>query len=113
MKKTIAVLIGLFLLSAFAGTVYYLYSKSEQPPLTFETRSPVRAFTVYNINEEPHLVAGYTCTPLVKFPLSDLKPGNKIRGITVAELGNRNRPLDMFVYETSFLQAFQCSKFIS
>jgi hypothetical protein len=34
----------------------------------------------------------------VKFPLSDLKPGAKIRGTTVAELGNRNRPLDMIVY---------------
>ena len=65
----------------------------------FETRSPVRAFAIYDIDSQPHLVAGYTCTPLVKFPLSDLKPGEKIRGITVAELGNRNRPLDMFVYE--------------
>ena len=34
-----------------------------------------------------------------KFPLSDLKPGSKIKGTTVAELGNRNRPLDMIVYK--------------
>jgi hypothetical protein len=43
-------------------------------------------------------VAGYTCTPLVKFPIASLKPGQKIVGTTIAELGNRNRPLDMIVY---------------
>ena len=64
----------------------------------FETRSPVRTFTTYNIGKEPHLLAAYTCTPLVKFPLADLKPGAKIKGTTLAELGNGNRPLDMIVY---------------
>ena len=65
----------------------------------FETRSPIRTFTQYVIAGEPHVLAAYTCTPLVKFPLAQLRPGSKLRGITVAELGNRNRPLDMFVYE--------------
>ncbi len=67
----------------------------------FETRSPVRTFVPFSIDGKPHLLAAYTCTPLVKFPLSDLKAGQKVRGETVAELGNRNRPLDMFVYEQS------------
>ena len=40
-----------------------------------ETRSPVNAFVPYMVNNQPHLIAGYTCTPLVKFPISDLKPG--------------------------------------
>ena len=35
----------------------------------------------------------------MRFPLSDIVKGEKIKGTTVAELGNRNRPLDMFVYE--------------
>ena len=48
---------------------------------------------------KPNVLAAYTCTPLVKFPLSDLKPGSKVKGTTVAELGNRNRPLDMIVYK--------------
>ncbi len=65
----------------------------------FETHSPVRTFTQYAISGEPHLLAAYTCTPLVKFPVSQLKPGEKLQGVTVAELGNRNRPLDMFVYQ--------------
>lgn len=64
-----------------------------------EDYSPIRAFVPFNINGEPNVLAGFTCTPLVRFPLSDLKPGEKIRGTTVAELGNRNQPLDMIAYE--------------
>ncbi len=65
----------------------------------FETKSPVRTFAVFEIGGAPNVLAAYTCTPLVKFPLSDLKPGSKIKGTTVAELGNHNRPLDMVVYK--------------
>lgn len=63
-----------------------------------ETRSPIMTFCGYSIEEVPHVMAAYTCTPLVAFPVSKLEPGTKVRGKTVAELGNRNRPLDMFVY---------------
>jgi hypothetical protein len=65
----------------------------------FETRSPVRTFVPFRVGNEPHLLAAYTCTPLVQFPIHELKPGAKIKGKTVAELGNRNRPLDMIVYQ--------------
>ena len=44
------------------------------------------------------MLAAYTCTPLVKLPVSELKAGAHIKGTTIAELGNRNRPLDMIVY---------------
>ncbi|MBM3832162.1 MAG: hypothetical protein FJ403_02575 [Verrucomicrobia bacterium] len=64
-----------------------------------ETWAPVRTFVPYEIKGETHLVAAYTCTPLVKFPLSALKPGAQVKGTTIAELGNRNRPLDMIVYQ--------------
>ncbi len=64
----------------------------------WETASPVRTFVPYEIQAESHLLAAYTCTPLVKFPVSQLKPGTKVVGTTIAELGNRNRPLDMIVY---------------
>lgn len=63
-----------------------------------ETNSPIRSFTPYEIAGSAHLLAAYTCTPLVKIPISDLKPGAKVKGITVAELGNRNTPLDMVTY---------------
>jgi len=64
-----------------------------------ETASPVRTFAAYEIKGEPYLLAAYTCTPLVKFPVAQLKPGKHIKGTTVAELGNRNKPLDLIVYQ--------------
>lgn len=65
----------------------------------FETRSPVRTFVPFNVGNQPSLLAAYTCTPLVQFPIHELKPGAKIKGKTIAELGNRNRPLDMITYQ--------------
>jgi hypothetical protein len=65
----------------------------------FETRSPIYTFVPYEIGGEQHLIAGYLCTPLVKFPIDNLQPGAKVMGTTIAELGNRNRPLDMIVYQ--------------
>jgi hypothetical protein len=65
----------------------------------FETRSPVYTFVPYKVNGETNLIAGYLCTPLVKFPVSNLKAGAKVMGTTIAELGNGNRPLDMIVYQ--------------
>jgi hypothetical protein len=65
----------------------------------FETNAPVRTFVAYDIQGEPYVLAAYTCTPLVKIPLSQLKPGERVKGTTVAELGNRNNPLDMVVYQ--------------
>ncbi len=64
-----------------------------------ETGSPVRTFAPFDINGEAHLLCAYTCTPLVKIPIKQLEPGKKVKGTTVAELGNQNKPLDMVVYE--------------
>jgi hypothetical protein len=66
-----------------------------------ETRAPMYAFVPYTINGQPHIVGAYTCTPLVKFPVADLTPrsGSKYRGVTIAELGAGNRPIDMVVYK--------------
>ena len=64
----------------------------------WETRSPVYTFVAYEVDNEPHLIAGCLCTPLVKFPVKKLEAGEKLVGTTIAELGNRNRPLDMVVY---------------
>jgi hypothetical protein len=65
----------------------------------FETKSPIRTFVTYRIKNEPYMLAAYQCTPLVKLPVSELKAGAHIKGTTIAELGNRNRPLDMIVYQ--------------
>jgi hypothetical protein len=64
-----------------------------------ETHAPIRTFAPYKVNKEDHLMAAYTCTPLVKIPVDELKPGAKVKGVTIAELGNRNNPLDMIVYQ--------------
>ena len=64
-----------------------------------ENYSVVRTFVPFVIDGKPHLLAGFTCTPLVKFPLGAIASDAKVlRGTTVAELGNRNRPLDMIAY---------------
>jgi hypothetical protein len=65
----------------------------------FETNSPVRTFVAYRIKGEPYLMAAYTCTPLVKLSVADLKSGAHVKGKTIAELGNHNVPLDMIVYQ--------------
>jgi len=64
----------------------------------YETDAPIRTFVAYKIGKEDNIMAAYTCTPLVKIPVSDLKPGTKVNGTTIAELGNGNQPLDMIVY---------------
>ncbi len=64
-----------------------------------ETAAPVRTFVPYEIDHQKQILAAYTCTPLVRIPVSELKPGAKVHGTTIAELGAGNRPLDMIVYE--------------
>ena len=64
-----------------------------------EDYAPIQTFVPFNIDGEPNVLAGFTCTPLVKFPVKELTKGERIQGTTVAELGNRNRPLDTIVYE--------------
>jgi hypothetical protein len=65
----------------------------------YENYPAVRTFVPFTIDGKPNLLAGFTCTPLVKFPLAGLSGDKQLRGTTVAELGNRNRPLDMIVYQ--------------
>lgn len=64
-----------------------------------EDYAAMRTFVPIMIDGEPSILAAYVCTPLVKIPLKELSAsGEKVKGTTVAELGNRNRPLDMFAY---------------
>lgn len=61
----------------------------------YETASPIKTFTTALVNGKKYLIASYTCTPLVLFPLEDLRPGTHVKGRTVAEMGSGNQPLDM------------------
>jgi hypothetical protein len=64
----------------------------------WETAAPIRTFVPYDGGKS--ILASYTCTPVVHFPLADLVDGAKAVGRTVAELGAVNQPLDM----VSFIQ---------
>jgi len=64
-----------------------------------EDYAAARTFVTLMIDGEPNLLAAYTCTPLVKIPLNELRETSQsVQGTTVAELGNWNRPLDMISY---------------
>ncbi len=65
----------------------------------YETNSPIRTFLTYTLKDVSYVLAAYTCTPLVTFPMSAIEDGVHIKGNTVAELGSGNRPLDMLVYQ--------------
>ncbi len=65
-----------------------------------EDTAAMRTFVPLVIDGEPTIVGAYVCTPLVKIPVKYLSnAGDSVGATTVAELGNRNRPLDMVSYE--------------
>ena len=81
--------------SAKPGTSVEIFHTSHAG---YETDAPVRTFVPVTIAGKPYILAAYTCTPLVKIPVGELKPGNHVTGETIAEVGAGNRPLDMIAY---------------
>lgn len=89
--------------SSFKSIPYPFTSKQDESTLEiyhaahgrYETSAPIRTFTTAVINNKKYLVASYTCTPLVLFPMDELKPGTHVKGRTVAEMGSGNTPIDM------------------
>jgi hypothetical protein len=65
----------------------------------WETQAPLRVIIPYEENGKKYLVGSFTCTPIVKYSLEDVKPGAQIEGISVIELGQGNTPQDMFTYK--------------
>ncbi len=61
----------------------------------YETHAPIKTFLPVQLNGKLQMVAGYTCTPLVVFPLDELQTGKHTKGRTVAELGSWNTPVDL------------------
>ena len=61
----------------------------------YETYAPIKTFTTAQLNGKKYLVASFTCTPLVLFPMDDLKPGTHVKGRTVGEFGSGNTPMDI------------------
>lgn len=67
----------------------------------WETKAPIQSFIPYLDEGEPTVLGAFACTPLARFPLSELESGAKVRGTSVVELGSGNRPLDVFSYRNA------------
>jgi hypothetical protein len=76
----------------YATSIYHVSHKRQ------ETASPIETLTTYRDGDTTYLMAAYTCTPVVRINLDDLKPGAVVKGTTVAELGSNNRPAAMVAY---------------
>jgi len=64
----------------------------------YESRAPIRAMSVQEIDGKPQLVAAYTCSPIVLVPLDELTDGAKISASTIMDMGN-GQPLDMIPFQ--------------
>jgi len=63
-----------------------------------ETRAPIRAMEVVDLDGVQTVVAAYTCTPLVTLPTASLTDGAHVTGNTIAELGYGNTPLEVLSF---------------
>ena len=89
--------------STFRSIPFPFVNKQDQASLEiyhaahgrYETYAPIRTFTTAQLNGKKYLVASFTCTPLVLFPLDELKTGTHVKGRTVGEFGAGNSPLDI------------------
>lgn len=66
----------------------------------YETAAPIQTFTTAQLNGKKYLVASYTCTPLVLFPMDELQPGKHVKGRTIGEFGAGNNPIDMITFQS-------------
>jgi hypothetical protein len=64
----------------------------------YESRAPIRAMSVQEIDGKAQLVAAYTCSPIVLIPLDDIQDGAKISANTIMDYGN-GQPLDMIPFQ--------------
>ena len=65
----------------------------------YETNSPIETFLPFTVNGQQQILAGYGCSPIATFALSDIRTKDQLRGNTIAELGGGNRPVDMILHK--------------
>jgi hypothetical protein len=65
----------------------------------WETMAPLRTIIPYKQGSKNYIVGAFTCTPIVRYDLDEIKPASKVKGESVIELGYGNQPRDMFTYE--------------
>jgi hypothetical protein len=64
-----------------------------------ETKAPIICLMPYEEDGKTNVVGSFTCTPIVKYPLQEMSPEAKVKGVTVVELGQGNTPRSMFSYD--------------
>jgi len=64
----------------------------------WESHAPAETFTISEIKKTPYFISTTTCTPLVMTRLDKMKPNAKIKGTTIAELGEGNIPFNIISY---------------
>lgn len=65
----------------------------------YETNSPIETFLPFTVNGQQQILAGYGCSPIATFAMSDIRSKDQLRGNTIAELGGGNRPVDMIMHK--------------
>ena len=81
---------------AMTGTTVEIFHTSHN---RYETNAPIETFLPLQVGGKSSLLAGYGCAPIALFNRADLQADKHVRGITVAELGGGNRPVDMIQIE--------------
>lgn len=64
----------------------------------WETHAPMWTIIPYEAKGKKYVVGAFQCTPLVRYSLDDVKEDAKVKGESVIELGNGNKPVAMFTY---------------
>ena len=82
----------------------------------YETRAPIRAMSIEQIDGKAQLIAAYTCSPIVAIDLDEIVDGAKISARTLMDYGN-GQPLDMISYslngeDTLFLTSNSRSPYV-
>jgi hypothetical protein len=62
----------------------------------WETSAPLEKTTLWEEAGEAYIVAGLTCTPIVKYALKDIKQGAQLKGSTPFDFGGGQQPIDIF-----------------
>ncbi|MFM8271531.1 MAG: hypothetical protein ACKODX_04270 [Gemmata sp.] len=78
---------------AFSTETYHVSHRK------WETRAPMTSLVPFEAEGKKYVVGAFACTPVVRYPLDDVKAGAKVKGESVIELGSGNQPRTMIAYE--------------
>ncbi|MFP6686241.1 MAG: hypothetical protein VB934_16100 [Polyangiaceae bacterium] len=68
----------------------------------WETHAPINSFTTYVDNGAPYIAGGFTCTPLVRYPVSLLAQGmTQAEGATPFDYGSQKHTRDLIYYKNA------------